>query len=241
VHNPLQALSELIAAMHDEHGRVTLPGYYDQVVPIDEEEHQRSERVPVTEDDVKRWTGAPALWGEPEYNVAERVGARPTLEINGIWGGYTGEGSKTVIPAEAHAKISMRLVPDQDPNEVRMQLETHLTEQVPTTITWELNELAHGKPFICDPSSEYHRAFAKAQKEVWGKEPVLARIGGSVPVARDLQDLLGIPSILTGFALPDDQIHSPNESQDIESFHRGVETVLRFLYLAGDLERSQDR
>jgi acetylornithine deacetylase/succinyl-diaminopimelate desuccinylase-like protein len=231
VHNPLQALSELIADMHDEYGRVTLPGFYDRVRVIDEQERARAKQVPVSDADVLAWTGVSQLWGEPEYSVVERIGARPTLEINGMWGGYTGEGSKTVIPAVAHAKISMRLVPDQDPQEVRGQLEAYLSERVPAGIAWELEQHASGKPFLCAPDSPYHNAFASALESVWGNKPVLARIGGSVPVAADLQNHLGVPSVLTGFALPEDRIHSPNESQDIENYLLGIEAMIRFFYL----------
>ncbi|MFW5689558.1 MAG: dipeptidase [Spirochaetota bacterium] len=233
VHNPAQALAELIAGMHDANGTVTLPGYYDRVRPVDATERDRLSKVPVTDETIRELTGATALWGESEYTVVERIGARPTLEINGIWGGYQGEGSKTVIPAEAHAKISMRLVPDQRPEEVRGQLEAYLDEHVPPGISWELVQHASGDAFICDPDSPAHRAFARALEEVWGTEPVLARIGGSVPVASDVEKLLGMPSILTGFALPDDRIHSPNESQHIENWHRGIEAVTRFLYHYG--------
>jgi acetylornithine deacetylase/succinyl-diaminopimelate desuccinylase-like protein len=183
---------------------------------------------------LRELSGAPKLWGEPDFTLAERIGARPTLEINGIWGGYTGEGSKTVIPAEAHAKISMRLVPDQEPHEVRAQLEDYLRRNAPDTVTWELTELAGGDAFICDPSSPAHEAFAAALRDVWRTEPILARIGGSVPVASDVEKLLGMPSILSGFALPDDRIHSPNESQDIDTWYRGIEAVTRFIYRYGN-------
>jgi acetylornithine deacetylase/succinyl-diaminopimelate desuccinylase-like protein len=230
VHNPAQALAELIAGMHDANGRVTIPGFYDRVRAIDDAEAERLGLVPVSEDELRSLTGAPALWGEPEYEAAARIGARPTLEINGIWGGYQGEGSKTVIPSRAHAKISTRLVPDQRYGEVRGQLEAYLREHAPETIRWELEEYAGGDPFICDPSSTAHSAFSTALEEVWSREPSLARIGGSVPIAADLERLLAIPSILTGFALPDDRIHSPNESQHIETWFRGVEAVTRFLF-----------
>ena len=230
VHNPAQALAEIIAGMHDERGRVTLPGFYDRVRELDAAERDRLAKVPVTDEDIRTLAGVPTLWGEPEYTVVERTGARPTLEINGIWGGYTGPGQKTLIPARAHAKISTRLVPDQRPSEVRQQLEAYLAAATPRGVRWSLTELASGDPFICDPDSPAHRAFAEALREVWKAPPVLARIGGSVPVAADLERLLGMPSVLTGFALPDDQIHSPNESQDIANWYRGIEAIARFLY-----------
>ena len=230
VHNPAQAIAELVAGMHDANGTVTLPGFYDKVRPVDATERERLSRVPVTNEDILTLTGVPELWGEPDYTVVERTGARPTLEINGIWGGYTGAGSKTVIPAKAHAKISMRLVPDQEPGDVRAQLEAYLKAHAPATVTWELTELAGGEAFICDPDSPAHNAFAAALEAVWGRAPILARIGGSVPVASEVEKLLGMPSILTGFALPDDQVHSPNESQHIDNWYRGIEAVTRFLY-----------
>ena len=230
VHNPAQAIAELIAGMHDANGTVTLPGFYDRVREIDQTEHDRLSLVPISDEDTRRLTGVPRLWGEREFTVVERFGARPTLEINGIWGGYTGAGSKTVIPAEAHAKISMRLVPDQDYREIRGQLEAYLRDACPDTVTWELTELAGGSAFICDPDSPAHNAFAAALRDVWGRDPVLSRNGGSVPVAADVEEILGMPSILTGFALPDDQIHSPNESQHIANWYRGIEAVTRFLY-----------
>ena len=233
VHNPAQALAELIAAMHDADGRVTLPGFYNRVRPVDAVERERAAKVPVSDDDVRRLTGVPALWGEPEYGVVERIGARPTLEINGIWGGYTGAGSKTVIPAVAHAKISTRLVPDQDHREIRGQLERFLAATAPKTIAWKVQELAGGPAFICDPDSIAHHAFSAALGDVWGREPVLARNGGSVPVAAEIEEILGMPSVLCGFALPDDRIHSPNESQHIATWYRGIEAVTRFLYRLG--------
>jgi acetylornithine deacetylase/succinyl-diaminopimelate desuccinylase-like protein len=234
VHNPIQVLTELIAGMHDQNGTVMLPVFYDKVRAIDATERERLSQAPTTDDRLRELSGAPKLWGEPDFTLAERIGARPTLEINGIWGGYTGEGSKTVIPAEAHAKISMRLVPDQEPHEVRAQLEDYLRRNAPDTVTWELTELAGGDAFICDPSSPAHEAFAAALRDVWRTEPILARIGGSVPVASDVEKLLGMPSILSGFALPDDRIHSPNESQDIDTWYRGIEAVTRFIYRYGN-------
>ena len=233
VHNPAQALAELLAGMHDENGRVTLPGFYDRVREIDSAERSLLARVPVDDREMLALSGAPALWGEREFTVVERVGARPTLEINGIWGGYTGPGTKTVIPAQAHAKISTRLVPDQRPGDVRAQLEAYLSANAPDSVRWSLSEISLGDPFLCDPQSPAHRAFAAALRDVWGTDPVLARIGGSVPVAADLDRLLGITSVLSGFGLPGDRIHSPNESQHIGTWYRGIEAIVRFLYRYG--------
>ncbi len=229
VHNPAQALAEIIAGMHDSDNRVTLPGFYDRVREIDATERDRLARVPMGETEIRKLSGVPQLWGERGFSPAERVGARPTLEINGIESGYTGPGAKTVIPATAMAKISTRLVPDQRPEEIRGQLEEFLRRHVPPTISYKLVELARGASFICDPTSPAHTAFAGALSAVWGVDPILSRSGGSVPVASDLQELLGVPSILTGFALPDDQVHSPNESQHLPTWYRGIETLIRFM------------
>ncbi|TVQ20597.1 MAG: dipeptidase [Spirochaetaceae bacterium] len=233
VHNPLQALCELIAGMHNSDGSVALPGFYDRVRTIDDAERARASAVPFTDNDVKALSGVPELWGEAAYTPVERIGARPTLEVNGVWGGYTGEGSKTVIPAEAHAKLSMRLVPDQRHEDAAGYLSVYLETHAPSTIEWELSQLAGGPAYICDPDSRFHIAFAAALEAVWGRPPVLSRNGGSVPVAGDLERLLGMPSILTGFALADDRIHSPNESQDIENWYRGIDALIRYLGAPG--------
>ena len=233
VHNPAQALAEIITGMHDSNGRVTLPGFYDRVREIDATEKDRLGRVPFGETEVRKLSGVTQSWGESEFSPAERVGARPTLEINGMESGYTGPAAKTVIPAKPMAKISTRLVPDQRHEEIRGQLEAYLKEHVPPTISYELIELAGGASFICDPTSPAHTALSDALTAVWGVDPIFARSGGSVPVASDLQELLGIPSVLTGFALPDDQIHSPNESQHLPTWSRGTEALIRFMHTYG--------
>ena len=229
VHNPAQALAEILAGMHAPDGRVTLPGFYDRVREITPEERERLAAMPPGEEEVRRLSGVSSSWGEPGFTPAERLGARPTLEINGIVSGYTGPGAKTVIPAEAMAKISTRLVPDQRPEEVREQLSAYLRDTVPPTVTWELMELATGAWFLGDPASPAHTTMKQALTEVWGVEPVLSRSGGSVPVAGNLKALLGMDSILTGFALPEDNIHSPNESQHLETWRRGIDALIRFL------------
>lgn len=230
VANPAQILAELVAGMHDADGRVTLPGFYDRVWEISAEERDRLARLPLTEERILRLSGAPAVWGDSRFSVAERIAARPTLEINGIWGGYTGPGAKTVIPAEAHAKISCRLVPDQRPEEVSEQLHAYMDSCALKTVTWEIQEMAGGAPYYSSPETPAHQAFSRALQAVWGRNPLLSRHGGSVPVTSHLEQILQVPSILSGFALPEDQIHSPNESQDIENWYRGISTVTHFLF-----------
>jgi acetylornithine deacetylase/succinyl-diaminopimelate desuccinylase-like protein len=183
VHNPAQVLCELVAAMHEPSGRVALPGFYDVVRPLDPEERRELGRLPMDEAFYLRASGAPALWaGEQGFTPFERVGARPTLEVNGLSSGFTGEGSKTVLPAEAMGKISMRLVPDQTPEQVTSQLEAFLRQRVPASVRWELKRLAGGPPSISARESPGVRALARALGEAWDQAPVFRREGGSIPV-----------------------------------------------------------
>ncbi len=229
IHNPAQALCELIAGMHDADGRVTLPGFYDKVRALDQEERDAIAKLPYSDDDWKAMTGAHGLWGEKGYSTLERIGARPTLEVNGFLSGFTGEGSKTVLPAKAMAKISTRLVADQEPADVYAQLCAYLKQDCPHTVTWEVRELTHGKGAIMDRKTPAMKAASDALKTVYGKEPIFKREGGSVPIVAMLQDKLGVDSVMLGFALPSDGIHGPNEKQYLPNFFRGIETYIRFM------------
>jgi acetylornithine deacetylase/succinyl-diaminopimelate desuccinylase-like protein len=230
VHNPAQVLCELIAGMHDAEGRVTLPGFYDKVRPLSDEERAALAKLPGgTDRDYQAMTGAPALWGEAGYTATERVGARPALDVNGVISGFTGDGAKTVLPARAMAKVSARLVADQVPSEIRGQLCAYLRANAPDTVTWEVHEHSNGPGAIMDRESPWMRAATTALAEVFGVEPVFKREGGSVPVVGMMQQTLGVDSVMLGFALPDDGIHGPNEKQHLPSFHRGIETYIRFL------------
>jgi acetylornithine deacetylase/succinyl-diaminopimelate desuccinylase-like protein len=234
VHNPAQAICELIAGMHDENGRVTLPGFYDRVTPLVPEERAELARLPTDEEFYKQQTGAPALWGEPDYTPGERVGARPTLEINGILSGFTGEGGKTVLPAWAMAKISCRLVPEQDPEEVYVQMQAYLKSHAPRTIRYELKRIAKGSPAsISDCNSPEVRAMEHAMETVWGKRPMFRREGGSVPVVVKFKELLGIESVNCGFSLPSDRLHAPNERLHLPSWRRGIDTLIHFFFNLG--------
>jgi acetylornithine deacetylase/succinyl-diaminopimelate desuccinylase-like protein len=233
VHNPAQVLCELIAGMHDEQGRVTLPGFYDKVRPLDDEERAELARLPLDEQFYLEQTGAPALYGEAGYTAVERVAARPTLEVNGLLSGYTGEGSKTVLPSKAMAKISMRLVPDQNPDEVQQQLRRYLEERAPKTVRWELIKHAGGKPSITDRHHPGVIALRRALEQTWGIPPVFKREGGSVPVTAQMSEILGIESVLTGFGLPDDNLHAPNEKMHLPTFYRGIEALTRYFYILG--------
>jgi acetylornithine deacetylase/succinyl-diaminopimelate desuccinylase-like protein len=230
VHNPAQVLCELIAGMHDHQGRVTLPGFYTKVRPLDAGERAELARLPMGEDFYLAQIGAPALWGETGYSPVERTGARPTLEVNGIISGYTGPGGKTVLPAHAMAKISTRLVPDQEPEDVHQAFLRYLETEAPPTIKWQLNPLHSGRASISDRSSLGIQALSKAQETVWGTRPVFKREGGSVPVVAQFQELLGIQSVNTGFSLYDDKAHSPNEKLHLPTWYRGIDTFIHFFY-----------
>jgi acetylornithine deacetylase/succinyl-diaminopimelate desuccinylase-like protein len=228
VHNPAQALCELIAGMHDAQGRITLPGFYDKVRILDAEERAELARLPVNDVFFKQQTGTETLWGEAGYTAVERLGARPTLEVNGLLSGFTGEGSKTVLPGKAMAKISCRLVPDQDPSEVYQQLLKYLENNAPDTIQYEVIQLAGGPASISDRHSRGVEAMALAMEQVWGKRPLFRREGGSVPVVAQFQQLLGIETVNAGFGLPDDNYHAPNEKLHIPTWHRGIDTFIQF-------------
>ena len=234
VHNPAQALCELIAGMHDDGGKVTLPGFYDKVRLIDDEEREELARLPMGEDFYLQQTGAPALWGEEMYSPVERTGARPTLEVNGIYSGFTGEGSKTVLPAWAMAKISTRLVPDQDPEEVYQQLVQYLESNSSDTVSFKVTNLVGSPASISDQKSVGVKAMQDAMQQVWGKKPLFKREGGSVPVVVLFMDLLKVDSVNCGFSLPDDNAHSPNEKLHLPTWTNGIDTVINFIYnLAG--------
>lgn len=230
VNNPANALMTLIAGMKDAEGRITLPGFYDKVREIDAEERAELARLPFSEAQLLNELGAPALWGEKGYAPVEQVGARPTLDVNGMLSGFTGEGAKTVLPAKAMAKISMRLVPDQDPDTVYEQLVQYMEENAPESIKWHIKVEHGGQPAISERDGIGVKAMAQAFEDVWDVAPVFVRGGGSIPVVADMQQVLGIESVLTGFGLPDDRIHSPNEKQDLPTWYRGIDTLIHFFY-----------
>ena len=233
VANPATAVAQLVASLHDKNGKVTIEGFYDKVREMEPWEREMAAKTPGTADeDFLKVTGAPSLCGEEGYTAAERIWARPTLEVNGIGGGYQGEGSKTVLPAEAMAKFSCRLVPDQDPDEIYEQLKAHLEANCPEGVTLEIIKEHGGKPYLADPQSGYGLAAQNALKAAFGKDPVLIREGGSIPIVQTFQDILGVDTLLLGLALADAQIHAPNENFPVENFEAGIrmsEALLRQL------------
>jgi acetylornithine deacetylase/succinyl-diaminopimelate desuccinylase-like protein len=234
VHNPAQVLCELIAGMHDADGRVTLPGFYDKVRVLPDEERAEIARLPIPDEEWRQTAGVPQLYGEKGFTNLERLGARPTLEVNGLLSGFTGEGSKTVLPAKAMAKISMRLVPEQDDKAVEEQLKEYLQKHAPPTVTWEVKKLVSGPAVLVNRDSPGMRAAAAALEAAFGRRPVFGLNGGSVPIVSMLQARLGVDSIVMGFGLPDDNLHAPNEKQHLPNYYRGIEAYIRFF---GNLAR----
>ena len=231
VHNPAQVLCELISGMHDANGRVTLPGYYDKVRVLPQEERDELKRIPISDEAWQEMTGTKILYGEKGFTTVERSGARPTLEVNGLLSGFTGEGSKTVLPARAMAKISMRLVPEQDNRAVEDQLKEYLRRNAPQTVTWEVKKLSSAPAVLVGRNTPAMRAAASALQATFGVRPLFQLQGGSVPVVSMVKSTLGVDSVLLGFGLPDDNIHAPNEKQHLPTYYRGIETYIRFFDL----------
>ena len=230
VHNPAQALIELVAGMHDKNGRITLPGFYDKVRKLSKQERKDFKRLPISDKELKKIMGVPALWGEKQFIPAERVGARPTLEINGLFSGFTGQGSKTVIPAWAMAKISCRIVPDQTPEETHKQLTKYLKKNAPKDIRWELINVHNAGAALVENDNAGMQALAKALETVWGKRPFFKREGGSIGSVILLKNYVGAESLLSGFGLPDDNVHSPNEKLHLPTWYKGIEAFTHFFY-----------
>ena len=232
--NPILAIAEILTALKDRDGRIRVPGFLDKVVPPSPKEKEAWARLPFDElEYTKREMGAPELVGEPGVPLFERLWARPTLEIHGIRGGFTGEGAKTVIPARAVAKISTRLVADQTVAEATAQMQAAVKAATPRGVTVELKVLHAGEPSLTNPDNRFIQAAAEALRETFGKETVYIRSGGSIPIVGVFDRYLGIPSVLMGFGLPDDNLHAPNEKFHLPNFYRGIEAVAKYLELLG--------
>jgi len=232
--NPFQAMAEIICALKDRDGRILIPGFYDRVVPPSAKEREAWARLPFDEKEyTEKEMGARELVGEPGVPLFERVWARPTLEVHGIRGGFTGEGAKTVIPARAVAKISTRLVADQQVDESIAQFTAAVMAAAPRGVKVEVKPLHSGAPSLTDPDNPFIHAAAQALKEAWGKDTVYIRSGGSIPIVGVFDRYLGIPSVMMGFGLPDDNLHAPNEKFHLPNFYRGIETVAKYLEILG--------
>jgi acetylornithine deacetylase/succinyl-diaminopimelate desuccinylase-like protein len=221
--NPAIALVEMLASLKDAKGKVTVPGFYEKVRRLKPAERKQFASLPHSDARYRRSLGAPALWGEAGYTTLERVWARPALDINGIWSGFTGEGAKTVIPAEAKAKISMRLVPDQTPREISRKVTAHLKKIAPRAVRVTVRDLHGGAAWIAPTDHPAIEATGRALKRAFGRKPVLVREGGSIPIVADFERRLRVPTVLMGLGLNDDNLHAPNEKMNLDNFYRGIE------------------
>jgi acetylornithine deacetylase/succinyl-diaminopimelate desuccinylase-like protein len=229
VRNPIQALSEIIAKLHQPDGRVAIPGFYKSVRPLPASERAQMRRVGPSDSRFVRDAGAARTWGEPGFTAYERTTVRPALTINGITGGYQGPGGKGIIPSRASAKLGFRLVADQDPAEIQDLLQRYLDRIVPPSIDYSVTKLSASKPAIVDRSHPAIRSAARAYESSFGAAPVFRRSGGSIPVVSLFEEVLGVPTVLMGFGLPDDGMHGPNEKFYLPNFYRGIATSITFL------------
>jgi len=233
VANPAFVLAQILASMKDKNGRVTIPGFYKDVKPLTARERKEFKRLPFSDRKYAREIGAPALTGEKGYSTLERTWVRPTFEVNGVLGGFTGEGAKTVIPAVAMAKISMRLVPDQDPDRIGKLFEKHLKKICPKTVELKVTRMHGGQPWMASMDHPVIRAAAGAFEKGFGKRPVYTREGGSIPVVATFAEILKAPSVLMGIGVPDENAHAPNEKLDLGNFQGGILSSAHFLDLMG--------
>ena len=228
VANPITILAKMIASLHDENNHITIPGFYDDVVVATDEERKLMARAPYDEEEFKKDLGVKELWGEKGFTSNERTGIRPTLELNGIWGGYIGEGAKTVLPGKAFAKISARLVPNQTSDKMTEILINHLQKIAPATVKVKASLHHGGEPYMTPINSVAYKAAAKAMETTFGKTPIPVRGGGSIPICSLFEKELGIKIVFMGFGLDSDNLHSPNEKFNIDNFYKGIETIPYF-------------
>jgi len=228
VANPATILAKLIASMHDENNHITIPAFYDDVLELSKEEREMLNKAPYNESEYKIDLKVDELWGEKGYTTLERTGTRPTLEVNGIWGGYIGEGAKTVLPSKAFAKISMRLVPNQQSDKITKLFKDHFESIAPKSVKVKVTPHHGGEPVVTPTDSIAYKAAQKAILESFGKEPIPTRGGGSIPIVALFEKELGIKTVLMGFGLDSDNLHSPNEKFDIANFYKGIETIPLF-------------
>lgn len=228
VHNPIQALSEMIASLHDKNGKVTIPGFYKDVRPLTKTERSAFKKLPWNDKRYSKELGVGQLYGEKGFTTLERLWARPTLECNGIWGGYTGEGAKTVLPSKASAKISMRIVADQDSGKISKLFEKHIRKIAPKTVTVKVQAHHGGEPAITPIDSPGVQAAVAALEKGFGKKPLYQREGGSIPIVVQFKKILGLDTVLLGFGLPDENAHAPDEFINLDNFFGGIRTSVHF-------------
>ncbi len=228
VANPINILCKMIASLHDENNHITIPGFYDKVDNLNDEERKALNNAPFNLEEYKKDLDVNDVWGEKGYTTLERTGTRPTLDVNGIWGGYTGEGAKTVLPSKANAKISMRLVPHQSSEEISQMFQKHFESVAPASVKVKVTAHHGGEPVVTPTDSAAYQAAARAIQTAFGKEPIPTRGGGSIPIIALFEKVLGLKTVLLGFGLDNDNIHSPNEKYDVFNYFKGIETIPYF-------------
>lgn len=228
IHNPIQALTEMIASLHDKNGKINVKGFYDDVRPLTNAERAAYKKLPWNDKKYAKQLGLKQLYGEKGFTTLERLWARPTLECNGIWGGYTGEGAKTVLPAKAFAKISMRLVPDQSSQRAAKLFEQHIKRIAPKTVSVQVRALHGGEPAMTPIDSPGVQTAVAALEKGFGKKPLYQREGGSIPIVVQFKKILGLDTVLLGFGLPDENAHAPNEFINLDNFFGGIRTSVHF-------------
>ena len=241
VANPITILAQMIASMHDENNHITIPGFYDDVLESSAEERAEMAKAPYDEAEYIYDLGVKTLWGEKGYTTNERTGIRPTLEVNGIWGGYTGEGAKTVLPSKAFAKISCRLVPNQTSAKMTKLLIEHLEKIAPPYITIKASEHHGGDPYLTPVDSIEYQAAHKAIEATFGKAPIPVRGGGSIPITALFESVLGLKTVFLGFGLDSDNLHSPNEKYELANFYKGIETIPYFHQFFAEMKKGDRR
>ena len=228
-HNPALALVEILGKLYNPDHTIAVPGFYDDVVPLSEAEREMVAKTALSEEQYKQTTGVPATWGDAKYTIRERISARPTLDINGMWSGWTGPGPKTIIPQKAGAKLSSRLVGNQQPDRIYALLKQYIESIAPKTVKVSVRLLTTGLPALIPFDLPEMQAASRAYEKAWGYSPVFTRGGGSIPIVADIYNLLQIPVVMMGFGLDSDGLHSPNEHYSLEMFHRGIETAIVYL------------
>lgn len=238
VANPANVLCTMIASMHDENRHVTIPGFYDDVDTVSDEERRQMNLAPFSEAEYKKELNVKELMGEKGYTTLERTSIRPTLEVNGIWGGYIGEGAKTVLPSKASAKISMRLVPNQNSDKITQLFTDHFKKIAPPSVTVKVTAHHGGEPAVTPTDTIEYKAAAKAMNKTFGKDPLPQRSGGSIPIVALFENILGVKTVLLGFGLDSDDIHSPNEHYGLFNFYKGIETIPYYYQFYAEMKKS---
>jgi acetylornithine deacetylase/succinyl-diaminopimelate desuccinylase-like protein len=236
-HNPALALVEILGKLYNPDNTIAVPGFYDDVVPLTEAEREMIAKTALSEEQYKETTGVPEIWGDARYTIRERISARPTLDINGMWSGWTGPGPKTIIPQKAGAKLSSRLVGNQHPDKIFALLKSYIESIAPKTVKVSVSLVTKGLPALIPFDLPEMQAASRAYEKAWGYTPVFTRGGGSIPVVSDIANLLKIPVVMMGYGLDSDGLHSPNEHYSLEMFQRGIETAIVYLEELSQLQK----